>query len=311
MYQYRLLGNNDSTWRSTTQAFIEFTSLLAGEYIFEVKALNENNIASAQTARYRFVVQAPIWKRGWFLLLAGIMMAIITYLIYRRQIAINNEKNKIRELMLSYEQQALAAQINPHFIFNVITNIQSFVLTQDKKVAYNYLNKFARLMRLSLDNSRMKWVSLNSEIELVDIYLELEKLRFARFEFKISCDENIDQQQTFVPSMLIQPFLENSVKHGIFYLHDKEGIIQVHFEKIADNIVCTIEDNGVGRRIATEKKPIHKVHKSAGQSITNKRMELLMNETNQKFYFEIIDKEADNGTIVKFNMPYTLTNENF
>jgi LytS/YehU family sensor histidine kinase len=185
------------------------------------------------------------------------------------------------------------------------------VLTQDKKVAYNYLNKFARLMRLSLDNSRMKWVSLNSEIELVDIYLELEKLRFARFEFKISCDENIDQQQTFVPSMLIQPFLENSVKHGIFYLHDKEGIIQVHFEKIADNIVCTIEDNGVGRRIATEKKPIHKVHKSAGQSITNKRMELLMNETNQKFYFEIIDKEADNGTIVKFNMPYTLTNENF
>lgn len=309
IYQYRLLGNSDSTWRTTTQTFIEFTSLLAGEYIFEVKALNENNIASVKTASYRFLVLAPIWKRGWFLLIAGILMALITYLIYKRQIAINNEKNKTRELMLSYEQQALAAQINPHFIFNVITNIQSFVLTQDKKVAYNYLNKFARLMRISLDNSRMKWVSLHSEIELVDIYLELEKLRFARFKFSITCDENIDQRHTFVPSMLIQPFLENSVKHGIFYLQDKEGNIQVHFEKIADNIVCTIEDNGVGRRIATEKKPIHKEHKSAGQSITNKRMELLMNETKQKYYFEIIDKQQDSGTLVKFNMPYKISFE--
>ena len=307
MYQYRLLGNNDSTWRTTTQAFIEFTSLLAGEYIFEVKALNENNIASIQAARYRFVVLAPIWKRGWFLLLAGIVMALITYLIYRRQIAINNEKNKIRELMLSYEQQALAAQINPHFIFNVITNIQSFVLTQEKKVAYNYLNKFARLMRLSLDNSRMKWVNLQSEIELVDIYLELEKLRFARFEFSIKCDENIDQQKTLVPSMLIQPFLENSVKHGIFYLIDKRGVINVQFEKVNENIVCTIEDNGVGRRVAAEKKPIHKEHRSAGQSITNKRLQLLMNETNQLFYFQIIDKQEDRGTIIKFNIPYELS----
>jgi anti-sigma regulatory factor (Ser/Thr protein kinase) len=307
IYQYRLLGNNDSTWRTTTQAFIEFTSLLAGEYTFEVKALNENNIASIQTARYRFVVLAPIWKRPWFMFMAGILMALITYLIYRRQIAINNEKNKIRELMLSYEQQALAAQINPHFIFNVITNIQSFVLTQDKKVAYNYLNKFARLMRLSLDNSRLKWVSLQSEIELVHIYLDLEKLRFARFKFRIICDQHIDQKSTYVPSMLIQPFLENSVKHGIFYLEDKEGVLNINFEKVNDDILCTIEDNGVGRRIAAEKRPIHKEHRSAGQSITNKRMELLMQETGQKFYFEILDKQQDSGTIVRFNIPYKIS----
>lgn len=313
-FRYRLLGLH-SEWYNTGQPYVEYPSLSPGTYTFEVVALDGNNIASAQPASYQFTIPSPFWQKNWFralaLLLALALMAIlIAYLLKRSQ-----QRNREKELLLAKEQVALSAQINPHFIFNSLNSIQHLIIQEDRQNAVLHMAQFSRLMRLSLDNYRKKWVPVKNEIELLELYLQLESLRFKdKFVYHLQIDEALPLSNLRIPAMLMQPFVENAVHHGINNMAGSNGLITVSLQQTGNTLVASIEDNGIGREKAAQLKDTQKEHLSAGMQITQERLQLLCKETNTLYLFSITDKKdaAGNpcGTLVKFNMPFIQATNN-
>ncbi len=200
---------------------------------------------------------------------------------------------QIAELKL----QALQAQMNPHFIFNALHSIQSFIIHADEKSANHYIVKFSRLMRLFLESSKEKFIVLKDEILLIQLYIELEHLRFKdKFTFFIHLDQQLDQYNIEIPSMVIQPFVENAINHGLLHKKNK-GILQIHFMLEDNNILCTIEDNGIGREAALAlKKASYKSYKSRGMNIVNDRLQLINTLEKQHYDITISDLEDANGS---------------
>lgn len=307
-FRYRLLGLH-SEWYNTGQPYVEYASLSPGTYTFEVVAVDGNNIPSAQPASYQFTIPSPFWQATWFraivvLLSLALMGILIAYLLKRSQ-----RRNREKELLLAKEQVALSAQINPHFIFNSLNSIQHLIIQEDRQNAVLHMAQFSRLMRLSLDNYRKKWVPVKNEIELLELYLQLESLRFKdKFVYSLQIDKALLGSQLRIPAMLMQPFVENAVHHGINKLPGSNGLITVTLQQAGNGWVAIIEDNGIGREKAAQLRDTQKEHLSAGMQITQERLQLLCKETNTPYLFNITDKTdaAGNpcGTLVKFNMPY-------
>lgn len=206
------------------------------------------------------------------------------------------------------ELKAIRSQMNPHFLFNAFNSIQEYIILNERELASDYLGKFADLMRMFLDQSRQKTISLENEVEALKLYLELEKIRFEdALQVEFIEDENVDTSQIQIPPMLIQPFVENSLKHG---LATKIGLkkIEVSFSKNQQYLTCIVKDNGVGRKqSALINKQKMKQHKSFATSATQNRIELLNigkeHEINIKIIdLQTIDKQAI-GTQVEINIP--------
>jgi LytS/YehU family sensor histidine kinase len=181
--------------------------------------------------------------------------------------------------------------MNPHFIFNSLNSINSFISDSDPDSAQSFLSKFARLMRYILENSRKTMVPLEDEVNTLKLNMELEQLRFDnRFDFKINVEGPIDEEYTFVPPMLVQPFIENAILHGLAG-KDKGGMIKVDFRVKGKIMHCTIEDNGIGRKKAGEiKKTIGKgKHRSLGMQVTKERLDILSEKYGVNASFKIID----------------------
>jgi LytS/YehU family sensor histidine kinase len=187
--------------------------------------------------------------------------------------------------------QALKAQINPHFIFNCLNSIKGFIYDKDYKQADRYLDRFAELMRSTIDNSDASIISLKDEMHYLDNYLQLEKLRFEdKFEYRINTYISVDIEKVFVPAMLLQPYVENAIRHGMRSLENRQGQINIT-AKIENNVlVCAIDDNGIGReKAAVLKSRMHIEYQSKGMNISKRRAELYNIEQ------EIIDKKDENG----------------
>lgn len=312
LYKYRLKGLNDE-WQNTNSTYVEFLSLPQGTYTYEVLAQNEDGVWSSTPATYTFSIIPPFWKTWWFLLLLFIIAIILVAIIFYYRIESIKRKNMMVNAMLSYRQQALLNQMNPHFIFNSLNSIQTFIMVEDKKLATRYISKFARLMRLNLDSSRSEFISLEKEVETITLYLELEKLRFKElFSYQINIDSAIQIDKLSIPAMIIQPYVENCIKHAFDRSTNTEGLIKVELKWKNDTLICRIEDNGIGKeKSATSKTELG--HTSAGLSITAQRLHLTSQSLKQEFYFEIIDKKNQNkgetGTIVIFALPYKLISD--
>jgi Histidine kinase/Y_Y_Y domain/Two component regulator propeller len=310
-YQYRLVGLH-SEWYFTGQPYVEYPSLPPGSYTFEVMAINESNITSATPAAYSFTIPSPFWKKGWFRVIAVLVAALFAAWLINRRLKKIQLRNRERELLLATEQVALSAQINPHFIFNSLNSIQHLIIKEDRQQATLYMAQFSRLMRLSLENSRKKWVPVKDEIELLKLYLELESLRFKdKFTYSILADDDITNSSLRIPAMLIQPFVENAIRHGVNNLVGKTGKATVLLVFKGAQLLTTVEDNGIGRQKALTLQGTGKNHLSSGMQITEERLQLLCRETGTPWFFEIIDKQdstgAAAGTLVKFNMPFLQT----
>jgi len=263
----------------------------------------EKNKALVITQRYIF---ASIF-------FIGLCIIIFGFLLWKqktkKQIAeINNELTLFRQL-------ALANQMNPHFIFNALNSIQGYILSNDKIKSNEYLGSFAELMRKTLHNGSFQYILLAEEIDMLNLYLKLEMLRFDNgFEFSIDVDDKIDSNTLMVPPFIIQPFVENSIWHGLSNLKTP-GIIMVSFKNISRNqIICTVQDNGVGREKAGMKTEKSKVsHKSKGTEITNERLRLINLlediETGIKYYDLSQDKNLQQGTRVEITIPYKISHD--
>ncbi len=193
---------------------------------------------------------------------------------------------------------ALPAQMNPHFLFNSLNSIDSYIIRNESKKASEYLNNFARLIRLILQNSRTNYTSLKDELETLDLYLQMESLRFKdKFEFEISVAEGLDASSINIPPMLIQPYLENAIWHGLMHKDGGGGKVRVRVELAGDNLVCTVEDNGVGRARAAELNPRRsgKNRQSMGMKITEDRIEILNKLYGANTRVQVIDLYDDTG----------------
>lgn len=248
-------------------------------------------------------------KSRYYLMIGCIIDIIIfayglTYKFFQEQ----NEKLRYQQEALTQKNKALRAQINPHFIFNSLSSIQSFITSNDRVSALKYLSKFSRLTRNILESSIETNVVLNDEIKMLNDYLNLESLRFDNaFNFEISIDEQLNGDTIEIPFLILQPLVENAIIHGLLPKKEGEKTLAITFAKENDYMICEIDDNGIGRQASSKKKNIHKEHKkSRGMEVTIQRLQSL-NIVDQESVIEIKDKADDNynatGTKVIIKIP--------
>lgn len=308
-YKYMLEGF-DKEWIYTVNTSIYYTSLTPGSYTFKVFAMNDSGIWSTMPSVISFTIQPPFYLSAWFLLTLVFAIIIIGFLIYFLIQKQNQLKNKQieeqKQRALASELQALRSQMNPHFIFNTLNSIQNFISKNESKDASIYLSKFAKLMRATLANTKRQRISLKDEIETLTLYLELEQLRLNnKFSYEILVDETIDTQYEQVPSMLIQPYVENAIWHGISH-KEGNGIIRIQFLPENEHLLkCVVEDNGIGRENAIKLKQ-NTTSPSFGMNITKERVELLNSLNGNQLSVKINDLKINNqpaGTRVELYVP--------
>jgi ligand-binding sensor domain-containing protein len=283
-YSYRLLGAEENWSPLSKEKSATYSFITDGDYEFQLKSTNINGIWT-DVESVKITILPPYWKTWWFMTLILLVISGLVYLGFKLKFKNDNTKritkqlvfqNRLREL----EQQSLNASMNRHFIFNSLNSIQYFINSSDKKSANKYLSSFAKLIRKNLDSSTADnfIVSLNEEIERISLYLVLEKMRFGeKFDYFVNIDSNVDVEMTMVPSMLLQPFVENSIIHGVLPLEDpKKGKIEVNVKLELDSLVFEVVDNGVGiENSLSLKDSFEGDHESKGMMITENRIELL------------------------------------
>jgi len=305
-YAYKL-ENFDEHWVTTSanDRKARYTNVPPGEYVFKVKASNNDGYWNEAEASVLLNIKPPYWRTLWFYLLEVLLfvLAIVAYIKYREKNIL--EKNKL----LLLEQKLLRSQMNPHFIFNTLTSIQSFIFEKNPLEAGSYLSKFSDLVRSILYNSREEFISLEKEISMLNNYLEIQQLRYNdEFDYKIDTDPGIDTEALAIPPMLAQPVIENSVKHGIRQL-DKRGFISIKLSLLENSISLIVEDNGIGIAASNKMKNKNtKEHKSLALNITKERISILNNKAKKKLYsMKITDIIGDEqrviGTKVEFIIP--------
>ncbi len=304
LFRYKL-HKDDPEFSYTRFPSVTLPALSPNSYNFEVWAQNAYGQWSEEPATIDFVINSPFWDTPWFIFLVStLIIAIISTLFAYRFRSLKRQTALSRRLD-GWKQQALLQQMNPHFIFNTLNSIQLFILQNDTLSSHRYLTKFAKLMRLTLDNSQNFSVRLSEELETINLYLELEALRAdGKFTFEIQQPEDL-LLEARIPSLIIQPFIENAIWHGVMP-KTSPGIITIQFRQKANSILCTIEDNGIGRK-AAESYAATRVHKSLGSKITMQRLQLLKSLHNQQLgilYKDLMDKDGNpSGTRVELTIP--------
>jgi two-component sensor histidine kinase len=302
-FQYWLEGQDEGWSPLTNNNTISFNGLAAGEYTLHARCIDVRGKLSKELV-FRFTVKQAFYKTWWFI---GFLILIVTFLVFRifkfrlaREIE-KSEKEKLefRSRLLALEQKSLNASMNRHFIFNSLNSIQYFINTQDRLSANRFLTNFAKLIRKNLDSSDDgNLVSLGQELERLELYMSLESMRFKdRFDYKINVEESIDTDSVIIPAMMLQPFIENSIIHGILPNEDVKGLITVDIKLDGEILTIQIDDNGVGIDASIESKSNYDGdHRSQGMDITTKRIELLKKLTNRSYELigptQITDKDS-------------------
>lgn len=304
-YRHRLLGL-ETEWVTNQQTAAQYPYLPAGSYRFEVQVMNADGSWGHESASFSFSILQPYWQKWWFLTLVIGFSAFILLSIYR-YIILQQEKRKRMESEISrFEQEALANQMNPHFLFNALNTIQRYILDNDKLSSSRYLSKFSNLMRQTLNHSQMTRVSLKKEIELLKLYIEMESARFkGRFTFEVNCAPEIDQDKTEIPVFFIQPLVENAIKHGLMNSQES-GVLIVDFKKNNLDLICTVHDNGIGR-IAAGRLSSSLDKKSVGLQIIQKRISLINRSGNKsiKLSYEDLYDETNTPKGTKANIEFS------
>ena len=314
LYSYKL-ENYDKDWSPYSEINnTKYDNLPPGKYTFKVKSCNNEGIWNVEPTTFSFIIQSPYYKTWWFLVICVLSVSAIVITVFR--IRVSQIKNKQQA---EFEQQveiskaelkALRAQMNPHFVFNSLNSIQHYILNSKGDEAVKYLNKFAKLIRIILNNSEKPTVTINEDIEALSLYLELEKMRFDnKFDYKITIDESIDGDYDEIPPMLIQPYLENAILHGI---NPKEGNGQINIiiKVVNQFIKISVADDGIGREKSKAIQSLQPAarHKSLGMKITKDRVRILNTLHQSNLNVNIIDLYNDKneaiGTQVDLFIPY-------
>lgn len=281
-FAYRLQGlkGSSSEWTYCgNRNFANYTSLPPGEYVFQLRSANSDNKWSSAVTSLSFVINPPWWQTWWFRTAFVVAVAgIITWLVRRRIGTIRHEA-ELKHRIAETEMMALRAQMNPHFIFNCINSIDALIQSNDKYHATVYLNKFARLIRNILDSSKQNMIPLAKDVDTLKLYIELEQLRNEnKFIAEIKADDSLMQMDYKVPALIIQPYIENAILHGLRNRPDNNGKLEVSISRQNGHLEYIVEDNGVGRN--AQSNSLKKEKQSYGLQITSDRVKLFNNEPN-------------------------------
>lgn len=303
---------NNEEWKlvSPESRNLQFKSLSPGFYEISFKLgtkILEDKLS--------FTIDAPFWKKWWFVLLCVTLVAVLVYTYYKWQISLLSRQIKLLREKVELEQSlgksiltSIKSQMNPHFFYNALNTIQAYIFTNDKRNASVYLGKFSKLTRMILEMSEQELIPLNEEIQALTLYLELEKMRFDDdFEFELVVDYSVDVEMIKIPSMLIQPYAENAVKHGLLH---RKGAKRLKILITMQNqyLKVVVDDNGIGRAKSEEmKKHKKEKHNSFSTRANEQRLEILNRNRSHKVVVEIEDKcdemNQPKGTQVRLYIP--------
>ncbi|MBC7829646.1 MAG: histidine kinase [Chitinophagaceae bacterium] len=302
-----MLEGHENNWRNAgTERSAHYFNLPHGNYVFKVKSVSSDGMWAVKSIQ--IVIVPAWWNTWWFRITAGVCIALFLYAITRwwlnqkfrlklerseKEKQLANLKRKTAEL----EMQALRAQMNPHFIFNSLNSINRFILQNNKLQASEYLTKFSKLIRLILQNSQAAFIPLESELESLQLYLELESLRFDHhFQFEIKVEDDLDVSSVKVPPLIIQPYAENAIWHGLMHKEEK-GRLEIELYQTAGMLCCKITDDGIGRKKAGDmKSKSASTHKSMGMRITADRIANLQQKKQLDTYISITDLILHDGS---------------
>ncbi|WP_316794583.1 two-component regulator propeller domain-containing protein [Pedobacter frigoris] len=301
-YRYRL--KSDANWTETKNRRLEFSSLEPGEYVFELSA-KYNDSEWGKATLVKFVLEEHFWQTLWFLglifIIAGFVFYKIAVVVTRRQKNKEQEQLLLKNKILMLEQRALQAMMNPHFVFNVMNSIQHYINTKDTASANKILTGFAKLIRKNLDICTQSFITLEEELEYLELYLSLEKKRFGeKFNYAINVNPEIDKEETMIPSMLLQPYIENAIWHGIMP-KEEGGKIDIQINLVGnDHLLINIIDDGIGIENSLRDKKGE--HVSKGMDLTKERINLL-NQVEANPIQMQIRQNGKSGTFVSISIP--------
>lgn len=323
VYRYKLIGLDgfEKEWSPITKSTAAtFSNLSHGSYVFEVQASSIEGKEWSESQVFKFVITPPFWLTSWFILLSISISIGLFYLVYWIRMKGIRQKREAEQIMyknklLSLEQQSLNSSMNRHFIFNALNSIQYYINTHDRLSANKYLTSFAKLIRKNLEstNAHNNMTTLRDEIDRIQLYLSLEAMRFPdKITYDINVSPDLDIDSISIPPMFFQPYIENSIWHGI--LPKEKGHVQINiFKNNRGELSITIEDNGIGVS-ESRKNKTQQSHDSKGVEITKRRIDLLEKFINKKIDVhgpvDVFDKDnKPSGTKVEIKLP--IENETF
>ncbi len=274
-YFYRLTGVDKKWIHTTTKQFVDYTDLKPGEYFFEVKADNGNSVSAVTS--FALIIAPPWWGTWWFRILCLLALGSLIYFILKSRIHTIRKEAALKHRIAETEMMALRSQMNPHFIFNCINSIDAMIQSNDKYKATVYLNKFAKLIRNVLDSSKQNKITLSKDMETLQLYIDLEVFRHQnKFLATVTTDDELLQNDYKVPPLIVQPYVENAILHGLHHKMDRQGRLSVTVTRKDEQIIYVIEDNGVGRKQVNGDSLKDK--NGYGMQISSDRVRLFNNE---------------------------------
>lgn len=297
---YRLDGyDTDNLWleaRNGAPGFARYSKIPPGHYTFQIRAANSDGIKTGQPYQLALTILKPFYFQVWFLVLMIILISASAYGIYRYRLAQHRKEWLLTQKTIESEMKALRAQMNPHFIFNCINSINAFILKNKLALASEYLNNFSHLIRQILDISAQETIPLEEEVEFLESYLKAEKLRLKEIlHWKFMIDEKIDTFEILIPTMVLQPFVENAIWNGISPKNNP-GKVLIQIKKNSNSLNCVVEDDGIGRVASKKmKQKLNPQHQSKGLRITTDRLSLYDQKNNTKSTWEIEDLQDGEG----------------
>ncbi|MEM6726603.1 MAG: histidine kinase, partial [Bacteroidota bacterium] len=304
--RYILEGYDKDYTEAFSPKLERYRKLPAGNYTLKVWGANSDGLWTKEPKIVTFRIQPPWWATWWFRTLYITAGLGLIYAYYQFRInQIRRKEQHLRELA-EFENAVLRLQMNPHFIFNSLNSIQAYIAEKDTFTAQEYLARFGKLIRTILEKAKEPYLSITEEVELLELYLDTENIRLdQKMDYEIQIDDQIDEDELKLPTMLLQPFVENAIWHGISPKEGK-GTITIHFTQKGNVLFIEIADNGIGRQAAKAQSQKRKRHQSMALEITRKRLAYLSDQGSKKASFEIKDRDENDpssGTLVIVKIP--------
>jgi ligand-binding sensor domain-containing protein len=295
-FAYRLIQSGDEQWQDIgSQRSIIFSNLSSNKHRLQVKVYTRDGSWTEQVKEIMIIIRPPFWKTWWFDLIIALSIAAALYALYKRRVNQIKEKANLDKQLTEFEMKALHAQMNPHFVFNCLNSIKEMILQDEKQNASRYLSKFAQLIRITLEESRQPFITVKQCIDHLQQYLDMEKIRFAEFNYNIEVEQDLPVNEIHIAPMLVQPLIENAIWHGL-QKQAGEKNLNIRFYRSGMQLVCEIEDNGIGIRKSRENKPgLHPAHRSMGIDNIHERLTLLNEKYKMNCSLTITDRSDLSG----------------
>jgi ligand-binding sensor domain-containing protein len=308
LYSYRLAGAGNDAWgQPSNQQQVSYANLRPGSYQFEVRMLGWNG-KWGDISSFKFTIHPPFWQTTWFIVSCCLVIIAICWWLIRKRLSFIRQKSEMKQKVIETEMIALRAQMNPHFIFNCLNSIDNLIQSGEKARATTYLAKFARLLRAILENSKTNTIPCWKDLETLRLYLELEEFRCdKKFTYHLDIDPRILQGDYKVPPLIIQPYVENAILHGLLNKGKGERKLAVSVRAENNHIQYIVEDTGIGRKKAAEYRQLNNPKfQSMGLDITRNRINLFNQEENGSV--TITDLYDANDAPAGTRVEVTLTN---